>query len=92
MSFIKIKNLEEQLLKIKSFLPEYVNEKYNVDISSGKKIHSNEKLEKNFISTKTKTRPGYCVPADLAPSNKKRPNNKTKPGKRKAQEIVGNSV
>ena len=39
MSFIKIKNLEEQLLKIKSFLPEYVNEKYNVDISSGKKIH-----------------------------------------------------
>ena len=39
MSFIKIKNLEEQLQKIKVFLPEYISEKYDVDISSGKKIH-----------------------------------------------------
>lgn len=39
MSFIKIKNLEEQLVKIKSFLPDYIQEKHGVDLSSGRKIH-----------------------------------------------------
>ncbi len=38
MSFIKIKNLEDQLLKIKMFLPEYIEEKYGVDLTSGKKL------------------------------------------------------
>ena len=38
MSFIKIKNLEDQLSKIKMFLPEYIKEKLNVDIAGGKKI------------------------------------------------------
>lgn len=38
MSFIKIKNLEDQLAKIKMFLPVYLEEKLKIDMSSGKKI------------------------------------------------------
>lgn len=38
MSFIKIKNLEDQLVKIKMFLPQYIEEKHGVDVASGKKI------------------------------------------------------